>query len=249
MEIRICKNPAALGSSAAAMTAQAINACIAEKGCARIALSTGASQFDTLQALTAENVDWSKVEMFHLDEYVALPITHGASFRKYLQERFLDKLPCPMKAVHFVSGDPADIPALTAEIRKAPIDVGLIGIGENTHIAFNDPPADFDTEEAYIVVDLDERCKQQQMGEGWFPTINDVPKQAVSMTVNQIMRCEKIISCVPYTVKADAVQKVLFTKGVTNTVPATMLKTHADFTLYIDADSAALLFAQPVDGL
>ena len=246
MEIRICKDPAALGESAAVLTAQAINACIAEKGCARIALSTGASQFDTLRALTAQEVDWSKVEMFHLDEYVGLPVTHGASFRKYLQERFLDQLPCPMKAVHFVTGRPEDIPALTEQIRSAPIDVGLIGIGENTHIAFNDPPADFDTQQAYIVVELDERCKQQQMGEGWFPTLDDVPKQAVSMTVNQIMRREKIISCVPYTVKADAVQKVLFTGEVTNRVPATMLKTHKDFTLYVDADSAAQLFAQPV---
>ena len=246
MEIRICKDPAALGESAAVLTAQAINACIAEKGCARIALSTGASQFDTLRALAAQEVDWSKVEMFHLDEYVGLPVTHGASFRKYLQERFLDQLPCPMKAVHFVTGRPEDIPALTEQIRSAPIDVGLIGIGENTHIAFNDPPADFDTQQAYIVVELDERCKQQQMGEGWFPTLDDVPKQAVSMTVNQIMRCKKIISCVPYTVKADAVQKVLFTGEVTNRVPATMLKTHKDFTLYVDADSAAQLFAQPV---
>ena len=246
MELRICKDPAALGESAAVLTAQAINACIAEKGCARIALSTGASQFDTLRALAAQEVDWSKVEMFHLDEYVGLPVTHGASFRKYLQERFLDQLPCPMKAVHFVTGRPEDIPALTEQIRSAPIDVGLIGIGENTHIAFNDPPADFDTQQAYIVVELDERCKQQQMGEGWFPTLDDVPKQAVSMTVNQIMRCEKIISCVPYTVKADAVQKVLFTGEVTNRVPATMLKTHKDFTLYVDADSAAQLFAQPV---
>lgn len=177
------------------------------------------------------------------------PKALGASFRKYLQERFVDLLPCPLKAVHFVSGTAEDIAALTAEIRKAPVDVGLIGIGENTHIAFNDPPADFDTEEAYIIVDLDERCKRQQMGEGWFPTIDDVPKQAVSMTVNQIMRCRKIISCVPYSVKAEAVRKTLFTEGVTNLVPATMLKTHADFTLYIDADSAAEIFAAPVYGL
>lgn len=238
MEIRICKDPKALGASAAAYVAEAINAVIAKNGSARIALSTGASQFDTLSSLTQQKVDWSKVEMFHLDEYVGLPITHGASFRKYLQERFIDKLPCPMKAVHFVTGDPADIPALTAEIRKAPIDIGLIGIGENAHIAFNDPPADYDTEEAYIVVDLDERCKQQQMGEGWFPTINDVPKQAVSMTVKQIMSCKEIVSCVPYPVKADAVKKTLQSETVTNLIPATIMKTHENFMLYIDADSA-----------
>ena len=238
MEIRICKNSQQLGVSAAKHVAEAINKYIALNGTARIALSTGASQFDTLKALTQENVDWTKVEMFHLDEYVDLPITHGASFRKYLQERFLDKLPCPMKAVHFVSGDPADIPALTAEIRKAPIDVGLIGIGENGHIAFNDPPADFQTQEAYIVVDLDERCKQQQMGEGWFPTLDDVPKQAVSMTVYQILSCREIVSCVPYAVKAEAVRKTLQAEAATNLVPATTLKYHDNYILYVDADSA-----------
>lgn len=248
MEIRICKDPKALGESAAAFAAQAIHACIAEKGSARIALSTGASQFDTLSALTRQCVDWSKVEMFHLDEYVGLPITHGASFRKYLQERFIDRLPCPLKAVHFVTGDPKDIPALTEQIRRAPVDIGLIGIGENAHIAFNDPPADFDTQEAYIVVALDERCKRQQMGEGWFATLDDVPRQAVSMTVSQILRCGKIISCVPYAVKADSVKKTLFAREATNLVPASVLKTHKDFTLYIDADSAAELFAQPVAG-
>lgn len=238
MEIRICKTSQELGASAAKHTAEAINKYIAANGTARIALSTGASQFDTLAALVKENVDWSKVEMFHLDEYVALPVTHGASFRKYLKERFLDKLPCPMKAVHFVSGDPADIPALTAEIRKAPIDVGLIGIGENGHIAFNDPPADFGTDEAYIVVDLDDRCKRQQMGEGWFPSVDDVPKQAVSMTVKQILSCREIISCVPYAVKANAVKKTLQTGETTNMIPATILKTHPNYLMYVDADSA-----------
>ncbi len=238
MEIRICKNSEELGKSAAAHVAQRINRFIAEKGSARIALSTGASQFDMFKALVKEDVDWSKVEMFHLDEYVGLPITHMASFRKYLQERFVDKVE-KLKAVHFVDGTVEGIKALTEEIRKAPIDIGLIGIGENTHIAFNDPPADFDTDEAYIVVDLDEKCKKQQMGEGWFATIDDVPKQAVSMTVKQIMSCKEIVSCVPHAVKSDAIKKTLMTKGVTNTVPATMLKTHENIILYIDANSAS----------
>ena len=238
MEIRICKNPEALGESAARQVSELLNRCIAEKGSARILLSTGASQFGTFTALVKQDVDWSKVEMFHLDEYIEFPDTHPASFRKYLQERFIDLLPCPMKAVHFVSGVVADLPALTAEIRKAPIDVGLIGIGENGHIAFNDPPADFDTDEAYIVVELDERCRRQQLGEGWFATLNDVPKQAISMTVKQIMSCEKIISCVPYPVKAEAVRKTLTAGETTNLIPATMLKEHKDFLLYLDADSA-----------
>ena len=239
MEIRICKDRVALGKSAAAHVAQVLKQCIAEQGYARIALSTGASQFDTISALVEEQgIRWECVEMFHLDEYVDLPINHVASFRKYLQERFVDKV-APLKAVHFVDGTREGIAKLTEEIRELPIDIGLIGIGENGHIAFNDPPADFDTREAYIVVNLDERCKQQQMGEGWFATIDDVPKQAVSMTTYQIMQCKRIVSCVPYPVKAEAVKNTLQAKEVTNMIPATLLKTHEDFILYLDEDSAA----------
>jgi len=239
MEIRICKDSAALGKSAAAHVAQVLRQCIEEQGYARIVLSTGASQFDTISALVEEpGIRWECVEMFHLDEYVDLPITHVASFRKYLQERFVDKV-APLKAVHFVDGTEAGIARLTQEIRELSIDIGLIGIGENGHIAFNDPPADFDSREAYIVVNLDERCKRQQMGEGWFPTINDVPKQAVSMTTYQIMQCKRIVSCVPYAVKAEAVKNTLQAEDVTNMVPATLLKTHPDFILYLDTDSAA----------
>jgi len=236
MEIRICENSVELGKSAAKFVAGLINEYIAKQGYARIALSTGASQFDTIAALVNEDVDWSKVEMFHLDEYVDLPITHVASFRKYLQERFVDKV-APLKAVHFVDGTVEGIAALTKEIKSEPVNIGLIGIGENGHIAFNDPPADFDTDEAYIVVDLDDRCKRQQMGEGWFATIDDVPKQAVSMTVKQIMSCENIISCVPHSVKAEAVFNTI-TNDTTNMIPATILKTHKNMTLYVDKNSA-----------
>lgn len=237
MEIRICENPDSLGKSAAEYTAKCINDVIKAKGVARIALSTGASQFDTIKHLVKQDVDWSKVEMFHLDEYVGMEETHGASFRKYLKERFVNQVE-NLKAAHFVDGTQEGIKALTEEIRKAPIDVGLIGIGENSHIAFNDPPADFDTEDAYIIVNLDEKCRKQQLGEGWFPTIDDVPKQAVSMTVYQIMQCKKIISCVPYPVKADAIEMTLKTKETTPMVPATKLKEHPDFILYADMDSA-----------
>lgn len=238
MEVRICKDKIALGASAAMHVASRLNAIIAQKGYARIVLSTGASQFDTLDALTRENVDWSKVDMFHLDEYVDLPITHGASFRKYLQERFVDKLPCALRSVNFVDGTPEGIAQLTVKLREDEIDIGLIGIGENTHIAFNDPPADFNTREAYIIVNLDEKCKRQQMGEGWFATIDDVPKQAVSMTPWQIMQCKEIISCVPYAVKAEAVRLTLQTKDTTPNVPATLLKEHENFIIYADAESA-----------
>lgn len=239
MEIRICNSSEELGRSAAKHIAQVLRDVIAEKGSARIVLSTGASQFDTLKALVEEpGIRWDCVEMFHLDEYVGLPESHGASFRKYLKERFVAKVG-KLKAVHFVDGTAACIARLTEEVRRAPIDIGLIGIGENGHIAFNDPPADFNTKEAYIIVDLNERCKQQQMGEGWFATIDDVPKQAVSMTAHQIMLCERIVSCVPYAVKAEAVRNTLFAKETTNMVPATLLKEHPDFVLYLDKDSAA----------
>lgn len=244
MEIRICKDSVALGKSAAAHIAQVLRECIVQQGYARIVLSTGASQFDTIRALVEEpGIRWDCVEMFHLDEYVDLPVTHVASFRKYLQERFVDKV-APLKAVHFVDGTREGIAKLTEEIRQKPIDIGLIGIGENGHIAFNDPPADFDTREAYIVVDLDDRCKRQQMGEGWFATIDDVPKQAVSMTAYQIMQCKRIVSCVPHGVKAEAVRNTLLAEEVTNMVPATLLKTHADFILYLDENSASGILAK-----
>ena len=239
MEIRICKTCEDLGKSAACYVAGILRDCIQSQGSARILLSTGASQFDTLKALVKEEgIQWDRVEMFHLDEYVDLPETHGASFRKYLKERFVD-LVGPLKAAHFVDGTREGIAKLTEEIRQAPIDIGLIGIGENGHIAFNDPPADFETKEAYIIVNLDERCKRQQMGEGWFKTLEDVPKQAVSMTPYQIMQCRRIVSCVPYPVKAEAVKNTLFAKETTNLVPATLLKEHPDFILYLDEDSAA----------
>ena len=239
MEVRICKTCKDLGKSAAEYVANILKAKIEKNGSARIVLSTGASQFDTIEALVAiPDIKWECVEMFHLDEYVDLPVTHVASFRKYLQERFVDKVGA-LKAVHFVDGTREGIAALTEEIRRAPIDIGLIGIGENAHIAFNDPPADFNTKEAYIIVNLNETCKRQQMGEGWFATIDDVPKQAVSMTPYQIMQCETIVSCVPYKVKAEAVKNTLFAKEVTSEIPATLLKTHPNFVLYIDEDSAS----------
>lgn len=238
MEIRICKDRYELGKSAAEFTANEINKAIKENGVARIALSTGASQFDTLANLIKMDVDWSKVIMFHLDEYVNLPETHVASFRKYLKEKFTTKV--NLKEVYFVDGTEENRKALCAKISESPIDVGLIGIGENGHIAFNDPPADFNTDEPYIVVNLNDTCKKQQVGEGWFATVDDVPKQAVSMSVKQIMKCKTIISCVPYAVKADAVYKTL-SQEVSNLVPATLMKTHENFTLYIDLDSASKL--------
>lgn len=242
MKVVVSQTTEELGVKAAAVIAEKIRKAIAEKGQARIVLSTGASQFTTLSALVKEkDIDWSKVTMFHLDEYVALPITHGASFRKYLTERFINIV--HPGAWHFVNGEgdvKKNIAELTEKLREAPIDVGVIGIGENGHIAFNDPPADFETKEAYIVVNLDDACKRQQMGEGWFATIDDVPKQAVSMTPYQIMEAECIVSAVPDARKAKAIYATLSAAETTNMVPATLLKTHKDFYLFVDKDSASL---------
>ena len=241
MRINVFDNSAELGQVAAKYCAEIINEAITRKGKARIVLSTGASQFDTIQALIETNVDWSKVEMFHLDEYIGLPESHPASFRKYLKERFLSKV--NIAKAYLVDGedDPQKVIAhLAAEIRKEPIDLGVIGIGENAHIAFNDPPADFGTEEAYICVTLNDTCKQQQVREGWFATIDDVPQLAISMSVHQIMQCQRIISCVPYAVKAKAIKDTL-ESPLTNMVPATMLRKHPDWSLFLDKDSASLI--------
>lgn len=240
MKINIFPTPGDMGRDAAAFIARKLNEAIAENSGARILLSTGASQLPMFDALTGEDVDWSKVTMFHLDEYVGLPESHAASFRKYLKERFEAKTGGLKEAV-YVSGEgdiAGNIAYLTRRVSEAPIDVGVIGIGENGHIAFNDPPADFDTRESYIVVDLDRRCKAQQVGEGWFASIDEVPKQAISMTVSRIMACRCVVSVVPHAVKAEAVRNTL-EKGVTNTVPATILKTHPDWNLWLDSASAA----------
>ncbi len=237
MQIVKSKTPVELGQAAAKLTAEKLRAAIAENGSARIILSTGASQFESLEALVKEDVDWSKVEMFHLDEYVHLSEEHPASFRKYLKERFINIV--HPKAAHLVDGDHPEeaIAYLTAEIQKAPIDVALIGIGENAHIAFNDPPADFDTRESYIIVNLDEKCRKQQVGEGWFATVNDVPAQAISMTTYRIMQSKTIISAVPHAVKANAI-KLMMENELTNMVPATLLKEHGDYYLFVDENSA-----------
>jgi glucosamine-6-phosphate deaminase len=236
--IRIAPDAVGLGKAAAHEAAEVLRAAIAQRGSARIVLSTGVSQFATLACLTeADGIDWSKVEMFHMDEYVDLPITHKASFRKYLIERFVE--PTGIATYHFVTGTQENVEELTRILREKPVDLGLIGIGENGHIAFNDPPADFETTEAFIYVTLDMTCKKQQVREGWFKTIGEVPDQAVSMTPFQIMQCETIISAVPYMEKAVAVKKTL-ESPLTNEVPATLLKTHPRCHLYVDSDSFSL---------
>lgn len=232
-----------LGNAAGKAAAALIRETIKEKGSANIILATGTSQFETIrQLLEEEEIDWSKVTMFHLDEYIGLPITHPASFRKYLQERFINKVPA-LKAAHLINGE-ADPEAERKRVGKLiadyPIDVALVGIGENGHLAFNDPPADFDTKEPYLVVNLDTACRQQQMNEGWFGSLEEVPAQAISMSVHQIMLSKHIICSVPGERKAQAVKDSL-EREVNNRYPASILQTHADCVFYLDADSAAKL--------
>ena len=239
MHIHIYATPEQSGSDAAHLIADRLNEAISKKGSARLVLSTGASQFEMFDVLVTLPVDWSKVTMFHLDEYVALPESHPASFRKYLKERFVNKVH-PKEAI-FVNGEGdvhANIAEITHRLREEEVDVGVIGIGENGHIAFNDPPAEFETDAAYKVVDLDDRCKHQQVGEGWFENEDAVPRQAITMTVPQIMSARCIVTVAPHAVKAEAIRNTL-AQPVNNMVPATILKTHPDWNLYLDAESAA----------
>lgn len=230
-----------MGALAASHAAAVVNDAIGKRGNARILLSTGASQFPFFKYFVKEKIDWSKVEMFHLDEYVGISKDHFASFNKYLTERFVSVVK-PGKA-HLIDGERdvnETIAELTGLLSESPVDLGMIGIGENAHIAFNDPPADFEDESAYKVVTLAKTCLQQQIHEGWFKTEDEAFKQAISMTCRQIMKCRTIISVVPYKCKADAVYKTM-TGELSNEVPATLLKTHGDYTLYCDADSASRL--------
>lgn len=242
-EVTISEDASELGKFAGEAAAVAIKKVIVKKGKANIILATGKSQFETLNRLiTVPGIDWNKVTMFHLDEYIGLPITSKASFRKYLKERFIDKLPS-LKAAHLINSeeDPvAECKRLGTLIAKHRIDVALVGIGENGHLAFNDPPADFDTGDPYIIVDLDEACRRQQYNEGWFDTMEAVPTQAISMSIKQIMKSKKIICSVPDSRKAEAVRNTL-EEPISNRVPASILRDHADCNIYLDRDSAALL--------
>jgi glucosamine-6-phosphate deaminase len=239
MIIDISADAQELGLKAAQFVTGKLNEAIRRNGEARIVVSTGNSQLETFKALLKEKVEWEKVEVFHLDEYIGLPVNHPASFRKYLYERFINHL--KIKEFHAVNveGEIIEkIKNLTLEIRKKPVDMGLIGIGVNGHIAFNDPPADFDTREAFVIVNLDYECRLQQVSEGWFKSLEEVPLTALSMTPWQIMQCRTIVSCVPHKVKAISVRNTLINIP-TNIVPATILKQHRDFYLYLDKNSAS----------
>jgi glucosamine-6-phosphate deaminase len=243
MLIKVFEDRVSLGRAAAKQAAAAIRLAIAERGRARIIAATAASQLEFLDALTKmPGIDWSKVEAFHLDEYIGLPVTHPGSFRKMLLEQLVQKT--GIANYHLLDGDAADPGEVVQREGRAlasmPVDIAFLGIGENGHIAFNDPPADFKTEEPYIIVNLDEACRQQQVGEAWFADISQVPKRAMSMSARQILKAKEILAVVPGPRKAEAVKLCL--EGTINPMaPASILRTHADTTIYLDKQSASLL--------
>ena len=242
MLIKVFEEKKDLARAAAEQAASSIRNAIRESDRARIIAATGAAQFEFLEILTkAADIDWRRVEMFHLDEYIGLPMSHPASFRRFLQERLIQKT--GMTNYHLLDGDgdPSEsIRSASEAIVAAPIDIAFVGIGENGHLAFNDPPADFETEEPYLIVNLDEVCRLQQVGEGWFANISETPKQAISMSIRQVLKAKEIVAIVPDSRKAKAVKACL--EGEINPMaPASALRRHESTTVYLDKNSAALL--------
>jgi len=241
MEIVISETKQELGRKAAQRGAEFIRKAILERGEANIIVATGASQFEMLSELVKEDIDWSVVTGFHLDEYIEVSDTHPASFRKYLKERFVNLI--PLKEFNYVNGSVEpyeECLRLGKLISKHPIDVAFVGIGENSHLAFNDPPADFETEDAYLVVILDKECRLQQMGEGWFPTLSDVPGKAISMSIRQIMKSKAIICSVPDARKEKAVYQTLNSE-ISPKCPASILRKHPAAVLFLDTPAASLI--------
>ena len=249
MTIRTWDTASEMGAAAAAAGASAIAEAITARGEATIILATGSSQFTMLEHLVPSDIDWSRVTCFHLDEYVGIGPDHPASFRRYLRERFVEKVAAGGSGIgHFeyVDGSASDpyeeCRRLSARITARTVDVAFVGIGENAHLAFNDPPADFETRDAYLVVELDEMCRRQQMGEGWFATMNDVPQRAISMSCREILRSRRIIVTVPDERKSAAVACAV--EGpVTPDCPASILQEHPDCSLFLDVPAAARLSA------
>ena len=243
MKIKIFETKKEMGKVAAERAVEVLEEAIKEKGEAVFVAATGASQFEFLKALTSmPSIDWSRTTMFHLDEYIGIPENHPASFRKYLKERLINKV--HPGTTYLIKGDAED-PELECErlnkiISKKEIDVSFVGIGENGHLAFNDPPADFNTEKPYIVVELNEACRRQQLGEGWFNSLKEVPHRAISMSIKQIMKSRNIICTVPDARKAEAV-KDCFEGTISPAHPASILRKHERVFLFLDKDSARLL--------
>ena len=242
MRIEVFDDKASLSKAAAYQAARTIRRAIIQKGNARIMAATGASQVEFLAALTSiPEVDWRNVEMFHLDEYIGIPIEHPASFRKYLLERLIQKT--GIEKYYLLDGEanPTDVCRdVGRQLTDTPVDVAFVGIGENGHLAFNDPPADFETEDSYLIVTLDEVCRSQQVNEGWFSSLSEVPDKAISMSVRQILKSEEIICVVPDSRKAKAV-KLCFDGEISPMAPASILRNHPNTKVFLDRDSARLL--------
>jgi glucosamine-6-phosphate deaminase len=242
MQMKIYGTRQQLAEAAAQEGAKALREALATKGTARLIAATGAAQFEFLDALLAlPGIDWAKVELFHLDEYLGIDDRHPASFCRFLRERLIEK--AGIEKTHLLDGTASPeetIRKVTHELRKSPVDIAFIGIGENGHLAFNDPPADFETDEAFIVVELDKACRQQQFGEGWFPSLEAVPTKAISMTVKQILAAKQIVAIVPDLRKAQAVADC-FNGGISPQHPASILRTHGSASLYLDSAAASLL--------
>jgi glucosamine-6-phosphate deaminase len=242
MIVKVFEDKRSLSLAAAEQAAVVLSRAIRDHGRTRIIVATGASQLDFLDALTkAENIDWQRVEMFHLDEYLGLPVTHPASFRKYLFDHFIRKTGITKYHMLDGNGRPREVILRAGQsLNLAPVDIAFVGIGENGHLAFNDPPADFQTEEPYLIVDLDEACRRQQVGEGWFADLSEVPRQAISMSVRQIMKAREILVVVPDDRKAQAL-RLCFEGEISPMAPASILRTHANATVYLDKASSSLL--------
>jgi glucosamine-6-phosphate deaminase len=243
MVLKVFNDRSSLGKAAAQKASATIRGAIRDRGQACIIAATGTSQFEFLAALTeSADIDWGRVEVFHLDEYVGLPATHPASFRKILLERLVNK--AGIAKFHPLDGDAQDLSEVIrqvgAALASAAVDIAFVGIGENGHLAFNDPPADFETEEPYLIVNLDEACRRQQVGEGWFSDVSQVPHQAISMSIRQILKAKEILAIVPESRKAEAV-KTCFEGEISPMAPASILRTHANANVYLDKDSAGLL--------
>jgi glucosamine-6-phosphate deaminase len=242
MDVRVLHDRESLGRAAAEQAALSLRDALRDQESARLVAATGASQFEFLDALTmAPDIDWDRVELFHLDEYIGLPLNHPASFRRYLLERFIYKTGISRYHLLDTEGDLQEVVRRVGkELKSKPVDVSFVGIGENAHLAFNDPPADFVSEEPYLIVDLDEACRRQQVGEGWFADLSEVPQQAISMSVRQILKAKEIIAVVPDARKAQAV-KTCCEGDISPLVPASILRTHLKTTIFLDQYSAALL--------
>ena len=242
MHLYVSPDRNSLANTATQQGAAAIRRAIAEHRTARIVAASAASQIEFLEALTAApGIDWSRVELFHLDEYIGLSPDHPASFCRFLQERLVARTSISIS--HFLRGDQDTAEMIrhaNKAISEAPVHIAFVGIGENGHLAFNDPPADFATEEPFIVVDLDEACRRQQVGEGWFASLDMVPKRAISMSIRQVLKAEEILAIVPGPRKAEAIRTCM--EGpVSPAAPASILRTHGNAAIYLDRDSAALL--------